>query len=427
MMISGTLYALPGTYRCQKIQIAAAYSGAHVELAPDFVLGQTNKTDVFLKKFPMGKVPAFEDHSAGVCLIGPNAIAHYVSNDSLRGKNPADQALIMQYLEFAETEIIPSACIWVYPIIGFKPYNKQDIEKAQDRLKKCFAVLNDFLQSRTFLIGERISLADIVLACNMLMLYTHVLDPIFREPYKNLNRWFLTCINQPQFKVVLGDVKLCKKPAIFDSSKYKELHPKKKKTLAEKIKEKRERKLNESQTEKPVSKDIFSKVPDSSFDMDNWKKVYSNNASDKFNTYLWKHFDPKAWSWWHCEYRFNHEHKVDFKTANSVTDMFQRLQGCREHLFGVMLIFDEPSKNPKTGKADGKFTVSGVWLLRGNELIFTLGESHGWNKDASKYKFRKLDPLNKTLDKSCVESYLDWEFNGEYRRDYAVEDGMSFK
>lgn len=43
-----------------------------------------------------------------------------------------------------------------------------------------------------------------------------VLEPSFRQPYNNVNRWFITCINQPQFKVVLGEVKLCEKMAQFD-------------------------------------------------------------------------------------------------------------------------------------------------------------------------------------------------------------------
>ena len=36
--------------------IAAQYSGEDVEVAPGFVLGETNTTPEFLKKFPLGKV-----------------------------------------------------------------------------------------------------------------------------------------------------------------------------------------------------------------------------------------------------------------------------------------------------------------------------------------------------------------------------------
>ena len=43
-----------------------------------------------------------------------------------------------------------------------------------------------------------------------------VMDPTFRAPFANVNRWFLTIINQPQFKKILGEVKLCQTMAKFD-------------------------------------------------------------------------------------------------------------------------------------------------------------------------------------------------------------------
>ena len=42
------------------------------------------------------------------------------------------------------------------------------------------------------------------------------MDPSFRAPFANVNRWFLTIVNQPQFKKVLGEVKLCETMAKFD-------------------------------------------------------------------------------------------------------------------------------------------------------------------------------------------------------------------
>ena len=42
----------------------------------------------------------------------------------------------------------------------------------------------------------------------------------------NVNRWFMTCVNQPQFKSIIGEFTLCEKMAVFDNKKYQELHPK---------------------------------------------------------------------------------------------------------------------------------------------------------------------------------------------------------
>merc|ERR1712113_1281990 len=78
------------------------------------------------------------------------------------------------------------------------------------------------LLSRPFLVGERLSLADIAVACTMLSLYTQVLDAEFRKPFVNVTRWFNTVVNQPNAKAVIGQVNLCTKMAEFDAKKFAE-------------------------------------------------------------------------------------------------------------------------------------------------------------------------------------------------------------
>lgn len=49
------LYTYPENFRAFKALIAAQFSGANVQIAP-FEFGKTNKSEDFLKKFPLGKV-----------------------------------------------------------------------------------------------------------------------------------------------------------------------------------------------------------------------------------------------------------------------------------------------------------------------------------------------------------------------------------
>ncbi|XP_031698384.1 elongation factor 1-gamma-like [Anarrhichthys ocellatus] len=139
-----------------------------------------------------------------------------VSNDALRGATPQAAAQVLQWVSFADSEIIPPASAWVFPTLGIMQFNKQATEQAKEDVKRALTVLNQHLNTRTFLVGERVSLADITLASSMVWLYKQVLEPSFRQPYPNVTRWFVTCVNQPQFKTVLGEVKLCDKMAQFD-------------------------------------------------------------------------------------------------------------------------------------------------------------------------------------------------------------------
>jgi len=54
---------------------AAAISGLEIELPP-FEFGVTNKSPEFVQKFPLAKIPGFEDNE-GFKLVEGTAIARY--------------------------------------------------------------------------------------------------------------------------------------------------------------------------------------------------------------------------------------------------------------------------------------------------------------------------------------------------------------
>ena len=52
-----TLFTYPGNFRAEKIMSVAKMSDSNVKVDDKFVFGETNKSEAFLKKFPLGKVP----------------------------------------------------------------------------------------------------------------------------------------------------------------------------------------------------------------------------------------------------------------------------------------------------------------------------------------------------------------------------------
>ena len=48
-----------------------------------------------------------------------------VSNDQLKGTTPLEAALVQQYVNFADQEILPAAATWVFPTLGLMQQNKQ--------------------------------------------------------------------------------------------------------------------------------------------------------------------------------------------------------------------------------------------------------------------------------------------------------------
>merc|ERR1712083_451684 len=180
-------------------------------------------------------------------------------------------------------------------------------------LKGVMKALNDHLLAKTFLVGERISLADIAVACTLLSLYKQVMDPAFRGVFGNVNRWFTTVVNQPNAKAVLGEVVLCSKEAQFDAKKFAEFSGKgdkkkddkpKKEQPAKKEPEKKKEKPAPAEEEddgmpkEPKAKDPLAALPKGTFDLEEWKRFYSNNDEDDSIKWFWEHFDAEHYSIW---------------------------------------------------------------------------------------------------------------------------------
>lgn len=73
-----TLYTYPQNFRAYKALIAAQYSGAQIKIADDFVFGETNKTEEFLKKFPLGKVSRTIFTTGKLCFTWSTVMFHYM-------------------------------------------------------------------------------------------------------------------------------------------------------------------------------------------------------------------------------------------------------------------------------------------------------------------------------------------------------------
>jgi len=322
-------------------------------------------------------------------------------------------------LSFADNEVLPAASAWLYPLLGIIQYNKQAVENSREEVKKLLSALDQHLLSRTYLVGERITLADISVASNLIQLYQLVLEPALREPFNNVNRWLTTLLNQPQFKAVYGEVQLCEKAVQYDAKKFSEAQGKKpasaeKKPKAEKAKPKEAvvengdadvediDPLDEILAAEPKAKDPFEQFPKGSFIMDEFKRVYSNESEEVSIKYFWDKFDPEHYSIWYGEYKYASELTLAFMSCNLISGMYQRLDKMRKNAFASVCLFGE----------DNNSTISGIWVWRGQELAFPL--SPDWQIDYESYSWKKLDAADAGTKKQ-VNEYLAWsgDFDGK--------------
>ena len=73
------------------------------------------------------------------------------------------------------------------------------------------SILQRHLQDKTYLVGNEITLADVVVVSTLLYPFKLVCDKEYLNPFGNVTRWFNTCAQQPQFQAVVGQVTMCRK------------------------------------------------------------------------------------------------------------------------------------------------------------------------------------------------------------------------
>merc|ERR1712142_61147 len=202
----GTLYHFNEHYRTHLIRIVANYSGHKITVITDPL---EFKSEKFLKAFPLGKLPAFLLPD-GEGLSESTAIASFISSPSFKnGSDLKSSAQIQQWISFSNNSILPAACSWVYPLMKIIEEDPVKIAAGKKDLEKSLSVLDDYLLFRTFLVGESVTLADIFVACDLLLPFKLVLSASVRKNFVNVTRWFVTVVNQKYAAEVLGKVKLC--------------------------------------------------------------------------------------------------------------------------------------------------------------------------------------------------------------------------
>ena len=148
------------------------------------------------------------------------------------------------------------------------------------------------------MVGERITYADISICLTLRSAYENVFTADFRKAYPNVNRWFMTIVNQPGVKSVVGEISLCEKEAQFDSKKYNEIagKPQKEKAPKKQAQPKAEKKPAAKKEAAPPAEPAAPKEKPSdpwadcdkfTMDMDSWKRFYSNNDEDKSIEHFW--------------------------------------------------------------------------------------------------------------------------------------------
>jgi elongation factor 1-gamma len=353
-------------------------------------------------------------------IFESNAIARYVTRSKpenpLYGSSLINYGHIEQWIDFASLEIDANLMNWLKPRLGYAVYLPPAEEAAIAALKRALGALNTYLASNTFLVGNSVTLADIVMTCNLYLGFNMLMTKSITSEFPHVERYFWTMVNQPNFKTVVGDVKQTESvPPVPSAKKPAPKETKPKAAAPKKETKKEEPKLEEEVEEapKPKAKNPLDSLPPSKMVLDDWKRLYSNTKSNFREVAIkgfWDMYDLEGYSLWFCDYKYNEENTVSYVTLNKVGGFLQRMDLVRKYAFGKMLVIG----------SEAPFKVKGCWIFRGQEIPkFVMDEVY----DMELYEWTKVDISDEAQKERVSQMIEDAEpFEGE-----ALLDAKCFK
>ncbi|PHJ25050.1 elongation factor 1-gamma [Cystoisospora suis] len=381
--------------RGQKVQVAAAFLDLPLQ-TPPFVVGKDDKESSFLSKSPLGRLPLLESElGGGVCLFESNAICRFLArlrpDKYLYGETLGEQGYVDMWLDFTTLEVeIPMCCL----VQGGKV-----AERAKSDVSRALNVINTHLKTNTYMVGERITIADLCLATILNYgLKSGKLACPFTQleagELRHLKRWYETISNQKAFKKVLGggscEKSSCAAGEAAGSKKGKGGGATSGNAATSQKKEGGKKDEDDDEDgAKPKAAPVkceLDLLPEPKMDLNEWKRVYSN-TKDLYGTamkWFWEHLDQEGYSLWYMKYqKLEGECTVAFVTSNQLGGFMQRIDPAfRKYSFGVIDIMGE----------SGDFDIEGVWLFRGQDVPSLM-------KDHPSYEYHTWKKLSPTDDK----------------------------
>ena len=383
-----TLYVVPGSSRCTSVMVAAKFAKVSYDLKILSMAG--TKTPEYLQVHPLGKVPGAQTTDGP--LYESNAISRYVARigkSELLGTSSRDHALVDQFLDTIRQDIAGLVRV-AYAVFGFDflSFTREEFEKGVAALVNGLKFVDSHLKDKKFLVGSHLTLADIVLVCDLVNAYRFVFTEDQRKALPHLTKYFYDTVALHEFVEVIGKVaKPDKRPFIKFTEKSCHSAPSaapKKEEPAKKAAAPAAKKTVEKHDDDEIKeeKKPEPKFPDSEFNFIDFKVLITNSANKKDAVdFLLKNFDKNAFSiWWFRYDKLPSEGKKLFLTRNFLTGFMSRSEIARKYTVGTIGIYGEGED----------FDVKGIWMWRGVEELPVLADHSQWEY----FQKRKLDMSN---------------------------------
>jgi glutathione S-transferase len=186
------LYDYAASGNCYKARLLIALTGRDVERVPVDIFAGDTLTDAFAALNPLRETPVLELDS-GEVITQSNAILWYLAEGTrFMPESALDRARAVQWISFEQERVMAGVGGARFRILtGRQP----DVVPAKLELgRDALAVLDAHLAGNAYLLGDRISLADV-----SVFAYAHVAPDAGLDLPPNVARWVHAIEAQPGF------------------------------------------------------------------------------------------------------------------------------------------------------------------------------------------------------------------------------------
>jgi elongation factor 1-gamma len=224
-------------------------------------------------------------------------------------------------MSFSNSELLPNLSKWFRPLIGKDPYNKKNVEDAKKATQEILDVLSSHFLVHTYLVGERITLADLYMASQISRGFQFTLDKAWREQNLTVTRWYETIVNQPVWKAVVPSPVFIEEAIKYTPPK-KEAKPAAAPTPKAEKKEKPkevDEEEDEPRQEAPKAKHPLEALSKPTLILDDWKRKYSNeDTRSGALPWFWENYKEDEYSLWRVDYKYSEELTMTFMSSNLI-------------------------------------------------------------------------------------------------------------
>ncbi len=190
------LFRNPKSGHCHRVELMLALLDIPYEAVDLDMANGAHKAPAYLAMSPFGQVPAIDDN--GVVLSDSNGIISYLASRygdeaEWAGNSALEKAQIQRWLSIAAGEIASGpAAARLVTVFGAE----LDHEAAKAKAHRLFTVMDSMLDSSNYLVGDRLTLADIAG-------YSYIAHApeggVSLQRYTNIQRWLAAVEGHPRF------------------------------------------------------------------------------------------------------------------------------------------------------------------------------------------------------------------------------------